>query len=281
MEDEFYISLPANSSAKWFKDNTNSHFFSKLQKRLTLKGGEWEIALTDLHYPRTWVNVPHGVVRIFQIGAKFPLEAVSQPKEISTLVSSFIALNKNVSYNSMKTIDLKGGGIDSVRELIKKIEDSLKDSEFQDCFDINYDGYSNKSLISVRPGYLVFMSQDLYSILGFYSDPSLVKGQHDSPNGCEPDAGFRTVYVYSDVIEKRIVGDTSVPLLRSIPTRGKRNTLIHESFLMRQYLKAAPVDTDNIEVRLTTDTGEDIPFASGLVFVNLHVRRVKNYRLVK
>lgn len=273
--DEFYISLPANSSANYFPDNTNSHYFTKLEKRLNLKKGEWEIALTDLFYPKSWINIPDGVIRVVRRGEGIPFSSLTHPQKISALASSFDELNEDLTFDKIEDISLSGGGIDSIRELIKKIDQSFEGKELKNSFYFSYDAFSNKSYISIREGIMLFMSDDLYEALGFKSHVSLVTGQHFSPRVCDPDAGFRSIYVYTNLIEKRIVGDVRVPLLRSVPTKGVRNARVHEAFLMRQYLKAANLNTDTVEIRLTSDRGTDIPFASGIVYVNLHARRIK------
>ena len=42
--------------------------------------------------------------------------------------------------------------------------------------------------------------------------------------------GFHTIYVYTDVVESRIVGDRLVPLLRCFPFRGDTSATISERF---------------------------------------------------
>ena len=274
-KDEFYISLPANSGAGYFSENTNSHFFTKLNTHLNFKNDEWEIALTDLFYPRTWINIPDGVIRVVRRGRGKLFNTLPFLSKIADLSSSFERTHENLTVDKVEDISLARGGIETIRELITKINDSFKGKELEKSFFISYDAFSNKSYISIREGIMVFMSDDLYETLGFKRDVSLVTGCHFSPFACDPDVGFRSIYVYSNLIEKRIVGDYQVPLLRSVPTKGERNSRVHEAFLVRQYLKAAKVNTDIIEIRLTTDEGKNIPFSSGIVYVNIHVRRRK------
>ena len=55
---QFYLHLPSNSSLDKFPNNTVSEYRVGLPETISLTG-EWEVALTEIHYPHTWNNV-HG-----------------------------------------------------------------------------------------------------------------------------------------------------------------------------------------------------------------------------
>jgi hypothetical protein len=52
----FYITLPSDSSANYYPDNTIAHFVTKLPERIRLEG-EYEMGLAEIIYPHTWYNV--------------------------------------------------------------------------------------------------------------------------------------------------------------------------------------------------------------------------------
>ncbi len=54
--DNFYITLPSNSSMDSYPSNTVSHYTTKLPQRLNLEG-DWEVALVEIQIPQTWNNV--------------------------------------------------------------------------------------------------------------------------------------------------------------------------------------------------------------------------------
>jgi hypothetical protein len=64
MSTQFYLTLPSNSSMKYFPHNTVANFRVKLADRIVLPG-QWEVALTGLHYPHTWSTVRTGVQQTF------------------------------------------------------------------------------------------------------------------------------------------------------------------------------------------------------------------------
>ena len=74
--------------------------------------------------------------------------------------------------------------------------------------------------------------------------------------------GFDTIYVYTDVVESRIVGDSIVPLLCSLPIRGNN---IHYVTLLRNKFGTISID-------IRDDIGRSVPFEYGKVTVKRHVR---------
>ena len=64
MSTQFYLTLPSNSPMKYFPQNTVANFRVKLADRIVLLG-QWEVALTGLHYPHTWSTVRTGVQQTF------------------------------------------------------------------------------------------------------------------------------------------------------------------------------------------------------------------------
>lgn len=54
--DEFYVTLPSNSSMDYFPENTQSSYRTKLFSPIVLSG-EWEVALSEVFMPKSWFNV--------------------------------------------------------------------------------------------------------------------------------------------------------------------------------------------------------------------------------
>ncbi|XP_055930006.1 uncharacterized protein LOC129984661 isoform X2 [Argiope bruennichi] len=54
--NDFYITLPSNSSMDYFPKNTQASFRTKLSRPIILTG-EWEVGLSEIFVPRTWFNI--------------------------------------------------------------------------------------------------------------------------------------------------------------------------------------------------------------------------------
>ena len=53
---QFYLHLPSNASLDKFPNNTLTEYRVCLPQTISLTG-EWEVALTEIHYPHSWNNV--------------------------------------------------------------------------------------------------------------------------------------------------------------------------------------------------------------------------------
>ena len=53
---QFYLHLPSNASLDKFPNNTLTEYRVCLPQTITLTG-DWEVALTEIHYPHSWNNV--------------------------------------------------------------------------------------------------------------------------------------------------------------------------------------------------------------------------------
>ncbi|GFV33131.1 uncharacterized protein TNCV_2967271 [Trichonephila clavipes] len=52
----FYVTLPSDSSMHFFPENKISHFKTQLPSPVCLNG-EWEVGLSEIIYPHSWLNV--------------------------------------------------------------------------------------------------------------------------------------------------------------------------------------------------------------------------------
>ena len=87
--------------------------------------------------------------------------------------------------------------------------------------------------------------------------------------------GFDTLYIYTDVVEPRNVGDTLAPLLRAVPISGRNGDTVSARFTNVHYVPLLRSNFDSIEVDIRNDMGRRVPFEYGRVTVTLHFRRRK------
>ena len=52
----WYITLPSNSSHAFYPNNTLTSFSTRLQSTCSLTG-DWEVALVEMSFPRTWYTI--------------------------------------------------------------------------------------------------------------------------------------------------------------------------------------------------------------------------------
>jgi len=94
---------------------------------------------------------------------------------------------------------------------------------------------------------------------------------------CDINRGVTVIYVYYDILEYVLVGDTKAPLLRLVPADGPNGESIYKVFDEKSffYIPLQKKNFDSIEVDIMDDFGEGIPFKTGKLAVTLHFRQAQ------
>jgi hypothetical protein len=126
-------------------------------------------------------------------------------------------------------------------------------------------------ILSVHPG------RDVPVIEAGRSMSKAARQKHEEETQGEVDLnrGRRSLFVYCSLVEDSIVGDSRVPLLRSVPVKGRYGETIREVFEQAMYMPVRTNNFDQIEISINTEDGQLVPFNSGVSSVTLHFRRVQ------
>jgi len=121
----------------------------------------------------------------------------------------------------------------------------------------------------------VDFSPDLARLLGLRSDESYATGE-DVISEREPklSSNIRFVYVYCDLLEHVLVGDTKAPFLRIVDKSTEHKGNVHRVFNPTLYVPLQKKCFVTVEIDMMIDTGVPVPFLSGKSFVVLEFRRV-------
>ena len=85
---------------------------------------------------------------------------------------------------------------------------------------------------------------------------------------------INTIYVYSDIGQYQLIGDTQAPLLGILPVEGSHKQQRFWSFAPAYYVPVNKSYITTIEIQLCTDIGDKIPFdTDSCVVTRLHFRR--------
>ena len=275
MTTDFYMTLPSNASMKTHLDNTLTHYVTDLPHRVDLIG-EWECGLTEMQYSHTWYNVTENDVWLF-------LNEIDDPNDVSRRarlscgyyddpLTLLYHVNKGLySLRTAKTRAQMSYSSVSQKMTLHMTENTK--------FTIPYHS-STTSMLGFRKSVATGAAETTTTTT---SASSLVSDSPDSsypfhieaPNVVDMTQGFNTLYVYTDVVESRIVGDTLAPLLRSILISGRHGDRMSERFTNVHYIPLLRSNFHSIEVDIRDDMGRHVPFEYGRVTVTLHFRRRK------
>ena len=83
-----------------------------------------------------------------------------------------------------------------------------------------------------------------------------------------------TLYIYSDIAEYNIVGNTTVQLLTTVPVQAKHNQVhCYEPYRL-EYKQVLPKTVKSIEVNIANSLGDLIDFKGSGVEITLHFKKV-------
>ena len=89
----------------------------------------------------------------------------------------------------------------------------------------------------------------------------------------KPPEAVRSMYVYCDLLEHVMVGDTKAPLLRIVDKPHTYVGNVHHILSPILYVPLQKKSFDTIEINIMTDSGQPVHFADGKSFVVLELRR--------
>ena len=242
--NEFYLTLPSNSSMGYFPDNTLAKFTTKLPTPVLLDDN-WEVGLAEIIYPTAFYNVTSDT-NIFTCDVPgLPIvNAVVPPGRYDDHASLFTALR----------------GARGIPEHF--------------TFKLEFDKQSKRVITEIEYGHHLKFEPGLADILG-YSYNSLTQVKSSAPNPMDLKATLpKALFIYSDIVEPQVVGDSSAPLLRIVGVENEQfnNTVVH-TYSPPHYVSVIRRQFETIEIDIRDDTGLRIPFQSGRVIVKLHFRQ--------
>jgi hypothetical protein len=221
MNDHFFVTLPADSSAKYYPNNTVARFVSKLPETIRLQR-QYEMALVEIIYPHNWYNVG------------------DENKDNYWIT----AANKD----AMQKVYLPPGYYEDGNALIEALKFA---QDIGDKFSFNR--ATGKISLNFRSAgsYTLRTSDDLQSFMGFEDLPDCEKlfgavGKRDF----YANRGLNLMYVYCDEATHSIVGDTKTPLLRVCNVTSKHGEYVRHTYVQPHYVSVGRPEFDTIEIAI-------------------------------
>lgn len=254
------VVLPSNSSFLYHPNNTIGTYTTHLAEPLDLPPGKWEIGLTEIQYTRSWYNIKNDWIKL-------------TTRDGDTIRGEL----SHGYYNSAQEI------IDELNRVVMSMghASSLR-------YSLNSKGLCQMEFLTGGVVNIFDHSKNVYHITGIGQHDKTCLEQADTSNdpskndvwmaleGCKPlnpSDGMYNIYVYCDIVENTLVGDSVAPLLRIVPIEGKQNQTVSHSFQRVQYVPIARRQTPSILIYLRADDGSIISFEHGRVVVTVDIRR--------
>jgi hypothetical protein len=261
MMSDFFIVLPSNVICQEYPDNKTSHYFTKLPKVLHLKG-TWEVALTEIHYPHTWYNIPTDIACI-------TLVKYDQPR----------------AGRRSRPFCLPGGYYTPL-EICKEINYHIKRTMRNYKGRLSFNERNRKMAISLDPCEKVILHEKFAKALGFIrfstfdNTVGLVKLKVIAEHAVDLSLSVHNIFVYSNIVKDTLVGDTYTNLLRIVSVESKPGSHISKVFTHPYYHELNTNTLNVIEISTRDFEGNLIRYESGSVIIKLHFRAKKNSLLL-
>jgi hypothetical protein len=246
----FYINLPSNTYT--LKNaNTTSQFRVRLPHEVRLSG-HWEVALVELQYPRSWNNIAEETSEIAGLNNNQMVMGYGSRRIMLTIWPGY--------YESAEQLS-------SAIEEARKTHGGLKDSW------LGYQKLRNKFFYSSKD-YKLIMPAKLQYMMGF--DSHRLEETTVAVHPPDVRGGMDSLYVYCDLVEPQIVGNSLEPLLRIVPIKGSHGDYISSVFVAPHYIPILRREFSTVEITIKTDTNRLVPFEFGKCIVKLHFRKISS-----
>ena len=186
-----YIYLPSNASFDYFPNNTLGEFTVKLSNPVDFS--QYDVGLADIHFPNSWLNV----------------------------VGAYLKVRIEKRWHIMALEDAKYTNFESLTEMLNQVLRSFAVYQF---IKFRYNKSTMRySLDITRTDIEVRFEKNFGSMLGFNKE-TYMTGLHYGENRADLDNRLTALYIYSDIVQNQLVGDTLAPLLRIVGIRGNKKT---------------------------------------------------------
>jgi cell fate (sporulation/competence/biofilm development) regulator YlbF (YheA/YmcA/DUF963 family) len=295
---DFYLTLASNSSMDYF-DNKTSNFTVKLPKTLTLDG-KWIVALAEIHYQNTFLNVSEGsnsitfrrrpkTDKFIELTDDTLEQCIIQTRNYNSIQDILNALNFYMNsflniFNFEKDetkLDEKQeeATTNTEKETTKQpeIKTDSKDDKLFTYFD------RERKVVLINPDIKKMFSQLYFTNrlaiqLGYEPDTNALRKPKDLVRRPHLSYGIADeMMVYCDIIEPQVFGHEMAKIIRIVNI--KKDALFgetcHKEYQRLQYIPLLKKEFETISIELRDKTGTVLPFLYGTVLLVLHFMKIE------
>jgi hypothetical protein len=241
--DQFVITLPSNSQSGNVPDNFRTQLATALRF-----DDDWEVALYTIVYPRTWENVPAG--NLITISTSVP----------------------DTNDTQLRYVSIPAAHYDSLELLVRTIQQQINAQANPILPTMRYHSTERKVYFHIPNGSSLQFDSELSALLGL-RDGVVVDTTSTGASTVSSVSDVTAIYVYSNIVQPQIVGNTYSSLLQIVPVQGKFGDIVQYSPPKLLYLPLRSNTLNSIELNLARSSAEPISFQTGHVIVQLHFQK--------
>ena len=276
----FYMTLPSDSSKNQFPNNTVGHYDTTLARNIALESS-YEVGLSEMLLPP-----PKSAVRKMQYLSFVDLEKPDQGRVIIGIPPECFITLARFKRTLRKKEYLQFADIEYSRSEYEFVGIRLKEDKPKEKLPFTFTLKDHRVILTVTKNCeLQFIAaHQMAKLFGFKNNKPYVAGaeRHESYTGDYDYSGATNMdllYVYCDIVEYGIVGDTLAPCLRTIPLTSRDVTdndkAIVERFESPHYVPVQRNVFSTIQILIANDNGNEVHFGDLVAIIKLHFRPKK------
>jgi hypothetical protein len=228
------------------------------------------VALAEIQHPYSWNNISDDIESDGMLANEIRLHDHSGSDDPSE--SRYSIFIRPGFYHDAEHLL---AAIDRAKKHFIKNDDDL--DFWSDACSFTWDNVHQRVELENRVDTTVQLSEALQYILGFRG--KYFSGVNIAQYAPDLRAGMDSLYIYCDLCEPQIVGNSMEPLLRVLPVGGSYGSVIHRVFVAPHYVGLLKKEFSSVEISIKTDGNQNIPFAFGKTVAKLHFRRKRLYQI--
>ena len=220
------------------------------------------MGLVEMHYPRTWYNISRNCDR------QFTISAYTRRKRRSSLRETLMSLQRT------EVFQISEGYYPNIESLFEEIQEQQRKCLNEIDPRISFKYHTATRTLSIDcDSCMIEVPPCIQHMLGMGSSRKLRSGTTTTmdPIDLEP---IQSMFVYCDIVEPHIVGDTTTSLLRIVPVEGESGQLITRIYKNIHYIPIQRKQFQTLEIYIRDHTGQKVAFECGTLNVMLHLRQL-------
>jgi hypothetical protein len=261
LKNEFVVVLNSSSCTNLFPNNCNTNFRIRLPHRLQL-GRDWRVALGDISFSNALytINKEQSIFLVIQ-GCNYKTIGEREPHEDD---QQFI-------------IKIEPGIYQTIDELLITINNEIRSSFLiVSQSELPLFSLDSRGAVRITTGFVTLAEDDIRRIYVKSVSPSLRQILGTERYGFPYlHACHTNIYCYCDIVNPRVVGNVTVPLLRQVDTKIHEpyGSQVHQIFRKPLFCELSTYEINEIEVQLLDDTGVPPVIQFGNVILSLIFKR--------
>jgi len=248
LSQSIFAVIPSNSLAESYPENKSSDFTVPLSYHLSFPSGQkWKVALLEIQVPVTFFNID------------------------DSGQDNYLILKKGTHG---ETVKLSPGLYQSAIDLVQEINSHIRKIQI-DFKLFKHDQTTGKVYVQLKEGEAIVFSRRIARILSLprklrFSPRGRARQVFKSRTVADPWRDFHHLFVYSDIVEDRILNGSTAPLLQTVSVTNKTfGNLLIRSYFPPEFLKTRYEHYSTARFWITNEVEDPVRFRSGSVVMKL------------